>query len=67
MAESGWDFSSRWLTNVTDLKTSVVLDMFPSDLNTLMALDEAYLSTLALKFGRTDLYYYYQKCLNDRK
>jgi neutral trehalase len=39
MAESGWDFSSRWLINTTDLKTSVILDMFPSDLNTLMALN----------------------------
>lgn len=38
MAESGWDFSSRWLTNSTDLKTSVILDMFPSDLNTMMGL-----------------------------
>jgi neutral trehalase len=38
MAESGWDFSSRWLTDVTNLQTHVIDDMIPSDLNTLMGL-----------------------------
>lgn len=47
MAESGWDFSSRWLTNPNDLKTTVIEDIFPSDLNTIMALGETYLAYLA--------------------
>lgn len=56
MAESGWDFSSRWLTNITDLTTNVIVEMFPSDLNTLMAMQESYLMSLATKFGRMDLF-----------
>lgn len=67
MAESGWDFSSRWLTDPTDLKTTAVNDIFPSDLNTLMGLGENYLSALSLKFGRTDLNKYFQSLLSDRK
>lgn len=67
MAESGWDFSSRWLTNTTNLQTNVIVDMFPSDLNTLMGLAESYLASLAVKYGRSDLSTYYQKLLNDRK
>ena len=38
MAESGWDFSSRWLKNPSDLKTNIINEMIPSDLNTLMGL-----------------------------
>lgn len=41
--------------------------MFPSDLNTLMGLAESYLSSLAAKYGRSDLLAYYQKLVNDRK
>ena len=52
MAESGWDFSSRWLTDPTDLKTNQIKDMFPSDLNTLMALNEGYLIQLCSKFKK---------------
>lgn len=37
MAESGWDFSSRWLENWEDLRTNRITEMVPSDLNTLMA------------------------------
>ena len=44
MAESGWDFSSRWLTDPNDLKTCQIDDMLPSDLNTLLGLSEKYLA-----------------------
>jgi alpha,alpha-trehalase len=67
MAESGWDFSSRWLANTTDLKTTQINDMFPSDLNTLMGLTENYLATLSLKYGRTDLRKYFESLVTDRK
>lgn len=67
MAESGWDFSSRWLSDPYDLKSSVILDMIPSDLNMIMGLLESYLSTLSGRYGRIDLLNYYQQVLKDRK
>jgi alpha,alpha-trehalase len=35
-AESGWDFSARWLTNPKDLHTIHTADIIPVDLNSLM-------------------------------
>ena len=35
-AESGWDFSSRWLTDPKDLKTIHTVDIIPVDLNSLI-------------------------------
>ncbi len=35
-AESGWDFSSRWLKNPQDLTTIRTVDIVPVDLNSLM-------------------------------
>ena len=52
MAESGWDFSSRWLKNSSDLKTNFINEMIPSDLNTLMGVVENYLIGLCAKFQR---------------
>ncbi len=34
--ESGWDFSSRWLSNETDLRSIRTLDIIPVDLNSLL-------------------------------
>lgn len=47
-AESGWDFSSRWLADGKTLGTIRTLDLLPPDLNSLLAhleetLSEAYL------------------------
>lgn len=39
-AESGWDFSSRWLTDPNDLKTIHTADIIPVDLNSLMYMME---------------------------
>ena len=36
-AESGWDFSSRWLADGKTLQTDRTLDILPPDLNSLMA------------------------------
>ena len=35
-AESGWDFSSRWMDNETDLSTIVTAHILPVDLNCLL-------------------------------
>lgn len=35
-AESGWDFSSRWFANPTDIRTIESTDIIPVDLNSLM-------------------------------
>jgi alpha,alpha-trehalase len=35
-AESGWDFSSRWMRDTTDLRTLETTDLIPVDLNSLM-------------------------------
>jgi alpha,alpha-trehalase len=35
-AESGWDFSSRWMRDTTDLRTLETTDLVPVDLNALL-------------------------------
>lgn len=35
-AESGWDFSSRWFTDPTDIRTIHTADIIPVDLNSLL-------------------------------
>ncbi|MDT7855315.1 alpha,alpha-trehalase TreF [Rubrivirga sp. S365] len=35
-AESGWDFSSRWMRDPTDLRTLETVDLVPVDLNSLL-------------------------------
>ena len=35
-AESGWDFSSRWMRDTTDLRTMETIDLAPVDLNALL-------------------------------
>ena len=35
-AESGWDYSSRWMRDPRDLRTLEVVDLAPVDLNTLL-------------------------------
>ena len=67
MAESGWDFSSRWLKDPTDLRSTQINEMLPSDLNALMGKSEEYLVNLCSKFKREDLSVYYFNLLNDRK
>lgn len=67
MAESGWDFSSRWLNDSSRLETNLINSMIPSDLNTLMALLEEELVLLSAKYNRPDLVKYYQELISDRK
>ncbi len=35
-AESGWDFSSRWMRDTSDLRTLETIELVPVDLNSLM-------------------------------
>jgi alpha,alpha-trehalase len=54
-AESGWDFSSRWLTDGKTLSTIQTLVLLPPDLNSLLAhLEETLAEAYRLK-GETDL------------
>lgn len=39
-AESGWDFSSRWMRDPKDLRTLEVTDLVPVDLNSLLYFSE---------------------------
>uniref|UniRef100_A0A5B7B4W1 Trehalase n=1 Tax=Davidia involucrata TaxID=16924 RepID=A0A5B7B4W1_DAVIN len=49
-AESGWDFSTRWMRNASDLTTLVTTSIIPVDLNAFilkMELDIAFLANVA--------------------
>lgn len=51
MAESGWDFSSRWLENPNSLASTVMDKIIPSDLNALLGLQESYLAAISSRLG----------------
>lgn len=44
-AESGWDFSSRWMRDPKDLRTLEVIDLAPVDLNSLLYFAEREIAT----------------------
>jgi alpha,alpha-trehalase len=54
-AESGWDFSSRWLDDPDDLATIRCADVLPIDLNALLVLLEHTIAALADRSGRGEL------------
>ena len=45
-AESGWDFSSRWMRDPTDLRTLETTDLVPVDLNSLLYESERLIAAL---------------------
>ena len=45
-AESGWDFSSRWMRDSSDLRTLETTDLIPVDLNSLMYNSERTIAAL---------------------
>jgi alpha,alpha-trehalase len=51
-AESGWDFSSRWMRDPSDLKTLEVIDLVPVDLNSLLYHAERTIAALRRFRGR---------------
>jgi alpha,alpha-trehalase len=54
-AESGWDFSSRWMRDPSDLRTLETTDLIPVDLNSLMYNAERTIAALrAFRHGAGD-------------
>jgi alpha,alpha-trehalase len=52
-AESGWDFSSRWMRDPKDLRTLETTDLVPVDLNALLYHAERTIAALRAFRGRT--------------
>ena len=52
-AESGWDFSSRWMRDPSDLRTLETTDLVPVDLNSLMYHAERTIAALRRARGGT--------------
>lgn len=52
-AESGWDFSSRWLFDHKSLETSHITDIAPVDLNAFLYQMEINISEIATIIGET--------------
>jgi alpha,alpha-trehalase len=52
-AESGWDFSSRWMRDPADLRTLETTDLIPVDLNSLLYHAERTIAALRLARGRS--------------
>ena len=59
-AESGWDFSSRWMANAPDLSTTVATHIIPIDLNCLLYHTENLLAELYLASSNKVLAQTYQ-------
>ena len=53
-AESGWDFSSRWMRDPTDLRTLETTDLIPVDLNSLLYQAERMIAALRRARGMGD-------------
>jgi alpha,alpha-trehalase len=53
-AESGWDFSSRWMRDPKDLRTLDVVDLAPVDLNSLLYHSERTIAALRRFRARGD-------------
>jgi alpha,alpha-trehalase len=51
-AESGWDFSSRWMRDSSDLRTLETTDLLPVDLNSLLYHAERTIAALRALRGR---------------
>lgn len=51
-AESGWDFSSRWMRDPSDLRTLETTDLIPVDLNSLLYHAEQTIAALRRLRGR---------------
>ena len=69
-AESGWDFSSRWLRDPSDLRTLETTDLVPVDLNSLLYCAErtiAALRTFRGRAGDTDVAARFLRTAEDRR
>lgn len=60
-AESGWDFSTRWLLDGQDLHTIQTNDIIPVDLNAYLYQNEKILSELCELMGDKEKHIYYKE------
>ncbi|MGI9544949.1 MAG: trehalase family glycosidase, partial [Cyclobacteriaceae bacterium] len=65
--ESGWDFSSRWLTDPNDLGSIITTEIIPVDLNSLLYSIEASIATLYSEKGESETSKLYQQKAEIRK
>ncbi|MCX8020150.1 MAG: alpha,alpha-trehalase TreA [Chitinophagaceae bacterium] len=65
-AESGWDFSSRWLADNRNLHTIETADIIPVDLNCLLYYTENLLAGYYAQNGSKDKSAYYQSAAHNR-
>lgn len=66
-AESGWDFSSRWLSDPMDLTTIRTTAIVPVDLNALLYHLETMLEAYARRAGKTEQADRYARLAGERK
>ena len=69
-AESGWDYSSRWMRDPSDLRTLEVTDIAPVDLNSLLYNQERMIAALRryrAHEGDADVAARFEKMADDRK
>lgn len=65
-AESGWDFSSRWLASETELNTIEAYHQIPVDLNAVLYRNELIISTLLSRRGDEEKALEFMKKSKDR-
>src|SRR5256714_2820168 len=69
-AESGWDFSSRWMRDPKDLRTLETVDLIPVDLNALLYNAERTIAALRARraaAGDSDVAHRYEAQAEDRR
>jgi alpha,alpha-trehalase len=69
-AESGWDFSSRWMRDSSDLRTLETTELIPVDLNSLLYHAERTIAALRLKRGQAgdaDVAARFNRAADDRR
>lgn len=66
VAESGWDFSSRWFKRADDITTIQIRDLIPVDLNAIMYKNEGVLSELHLHLNNFEKSEFYNEKAKNR-
>ncbi|KAH0448713.1 hypothetical protein IEQ34_022513 [Dendrobium chrysotoxum] len=66
-AETGWDFSSRWMSNSYDLSTLSTTSIIPVDLNTYLYKEELDIAFFAQKLGDIETYEKFIEASNARQ
>ncbi|KAF3623515.1 putative trehalase [Capsicum annuum] len=66
-AESGWDFSSRWMRNKSDLTTTSTTSILPVDLNAFLLKMELDIAFLANLIGESSTVTHYTEASQNRQ